>query len=546
MKFGSHIETETVQRLLDSSTGGHRPAEELLARGETFGRFRVEGVLGQGGMATVYRAWDPELEQIVALKVLSAARSRSPSQKRRFRREATLSARLRHPGVVRVLAYGEEAARPYLVLELLEGPTLSDRFLAGPTDPVDAALLIEELARVVDYLHAQGLMHRDLKPSNVIEEPGRGLCLLDLGLAQERGPSPASARLTVTGEVLGTPAFMAPEQARGDASRADHRADVHALGAMLFALTSGSLPYQGTTSELIQALISSAEPPRLRGVAPEAPLDLERVCSKAMAKDPRDRYSSAGELAADLGRYLAGQQVVAREPGWAGRLWRRARRRPRAALAGALALGLLPLLALGVDHLGHLRAIQQRGAQASALAEAAERAVARDAPGEADRLYLEALLVAKGAFLDRPGDAGLRATYLKIKRARARHAERRGQWALALELREHLLRLSGEPGDAQALEEARACAALAGALQPAEAHDLRAWEREDLQLRQPVQVLALEGGDELAIYRPAQSEHVVLHLRAPTRGSLAPRLRLTADALERLEREPLMSVRRGP
>ncbi len=295
------------------------------------GRYEIVGLLGKGGMGEVYEARDRRLGRSVALKLL---RSSTPAGAARLRQEARAQARVDHPNVCKVYEVGGDGDGAYIAMQLVRGERL-DLAAAGLTLPAKV-LIMREVAGAVHEAHRLGVVHRDLKPSNVLvgrDEGGRwSPIVMDFGLAYEvdRGHG-----LTETGALLGTPAYMAPEQARGELSAVDQRSDVYALGATLYCLLAGAPPFEGATRAATLHRALTEEPPPLRAGLPR---DLETIALKCLQKDPARRYPTARALAEDLGRFLDGEPIVGRRPGPLERLARAARRNP--ALAAALALAL--------------------------------------------------------------------------------------------------------------------------------------------------------------------------------------------------------------
>ena len=248
--------------------------------------------IGYGGMAVVYRARQETLDRIVAVKVLTENLATSEEFIERFRREARTAANMRHPNVVTVHDFGQdERGVPYLVLEFVEGATLADLMDAG-LDDARVPDLLDQIAAGLDYAHSRGVIHRDVKPGNVLlTEDGRAI-LTDFGLAWLL----EGTHLTMIGGVIGTPEYMSPEQASGDPI--DHRTDVYALGVVLFEMLSGERPF--TADQPLGVLLKhlQAPVPKLLGLRPDLPLAVEQVMQQALAKDPNDRFSSAGALAA--------------------------------------------------------------------------------------------------------------------------------------------------------------------------------------------------------------------------------------------------------
>lgn len=292
-----------------------RPAPPPGAMPSAIPGYEILGELGRGTMGVVYRARNIRLNRLVALKVvLDGAQSR-PEDLVRFLAEAEVLARCQHPHVVLIYDAGWYDGRPYLAMELVEGGTLSRKHTGGPQAPRRAAELAEMLARGVGHAHTRGIVHRDLKPSNVLLTPDGLPKLTDFGLAKRLDGDDG---LTQTGTLLGTPGYMAPEQAL--CREVGPSADVYALGAILYELLTGEPPFRAESLLQTLELVVSEPPRRPRLLRPQVPRDLEAVCLKCLQKEPRDRYASADEVAEDLRRFLAGRPVRARRP-WP---WRRA------------------------------------------------------------------------------------------------------------------------------------------------------------------------------------------------------------------------------
>jgi tetratricopeptide (TPR) repeat protein len=299
--------------------------------------YRVEGLLGRGGMGVVFRAWHHRLNRPVALKMMLAGPYAGPRERERFQREAEAAAGLRHPNVVQVHDVGEADGRPYFTMELVDGGSLAQT-LTGTPLPVDrAAELVGTLAAAVQVAHAAGVVHRDLKPANVLLTADGTPKVTDFGLARRLSDE---AGLTHTGVALGTPSYMAPEQAGGKPSAVGPAADVYSLGTILYELLTGRPPFRGeSAAETVQQLLTHDPVPPAR-LNPRVPRDLETVCLKCLQKAPGLRYAAAGELADDLGRFRRGEAITARPDGLVRRWARRVRRRPllAAAIAGVLVL----------------------------------------------------------------------------------------------------------------------------------------------------------------------------------------------------------------
>jgi WD40 repeat protein len=310
--------------------------------------YEVLGKLGQGGMGAVYKARQLRLSRVVALKVVGDAASARPADLVRFLQEAEMIARLAHPNIVQIYEVGEYPGGSYLALEYVDGAALDRQVNGTPQPPREAARLVEALARAVHYAHGQGIIHRDLKPANVLLTSAGAPKITDFGLARL---AELDSGLTTAGAIMGTPSYMAPEQADGRLEQIGPHTDTYALGAILYECLTGRPPFQGATvmDTLVQVRQKDPVPPhRLLGSSkPSCPADLETICLKCLEKEPRRRYTSAAGLADDLGRFLAGQPIAARPVGVMGRTRRWARRHPGWAAMLATVVGLLLVIAVG-------------------------------------------------------------------------------------------------------------------------------------------------------------------------------------------------------
>jgi serine/threonine-protein kinase len=304
--------------------------------------FEVLDVLGRGGVGVVYKARQVSLNRLVALKMILAGVHAGPDVLARFRTEAETVARLQHPNIVQVYEVGAYDNQPYMALEFIEGNVLKN--LAGSSlPPRQAAQWVETLARAVHHAHQRGIMHRDLKPANVLLNRDGVLKITDFGMAKMMaGPGPNQ---TMSGDILGTPSYMAPEQAGGKAGQIGPTADVYGLGAVLYELLTGRPPFRAeTTAETLeQVRFQDPKPPsRLR---PTVPRDLEIICLRCLQKEPAKRYATAEALADDVGAFLAGEPIWARPPSYRERLASWTRRRPaEAALLGAAGMVLIGVI----------------------------------------------------------------------------------------------------------------------------------------------------------------------------------------------------------
>jgi WD40 repeat protein len=378
--------------------------------GQSLGGYELLRELGQGGMGAVYEARQKGLGRLVALKVILAGAQAGAEQRARFRAEAEAVARLQHPNIVQVYEVGEEDGRPYFSMELVEGGAL-DRKIAGAPQPAGpTAELVEVLARAAHYAHTRGVVHRDLKPANVLLAgpignategvpysavgnalrgvPGADAVpkITDFGLAKRLDLGPGQTR---SGAVLGTPSYMAPEQAEGRPEAVGPLADVYALGAILYECLTGRPPFKGPSvmDTLLQVVADEPVPPaRLN---PKVPRDLETICLKCLEKQPNRRYASALDLAEDLRRFRSGEPIVARPVSLLGRGLKWARRRPAvAALAGLVVA--VTALGLGLVTWKWLEAVDERAQAVAARGEAQQKAADEErARGRAERASAE-------------------------------------------------------------------------------------------------------------------------------------------------------------
>lgn len=518
-------------------------------------RFETAMPVGRGGMGEVARAWDPVLGRAVALKFL---RVDNPELEERMLREARLQARVQHPNVCPIYEVGRDEGRIYIAMRFIDGTTL-DRAAVGLS--LDRRVeLVKTVAEAVHAAHQVGLIHRDLKPANIlVEDTDEGELkpwVVDFGVAREKEVPSA----TLTGQVVGTPGYISPEQAQGEVSSLDRRSDVFSLGVILYELVGGAKPFGGDSDleAMLQLLEGEAIPLRRR--APHVPRELETVIMKCLESERERRYPSARALAEDLGRFLAGEPVLARPTGLLGRLRGRARRHPRAAAllaAAALAVaGLAGALAASwVRYTVDLR--RERDAANAARAEAEARAreaaqvseflaglfaspnpqVARGKEFTARQLLDEGTARLEGELAGQPD------TLARLLLVSSSSYQGLGLWAEAAHLAERALALHRQTSGDRSLAAADAMSALAQALayqRPAEAEQL---------LREVVSIRRQQLGEEdpsvatartslawvlIRLERPEEAEQLIGEALAVLRARLGEDARETLIAKERM------------
>jgi tetratricopeptide (TPR) repeat protein/tRNA A-37 threonylcarbamoyl transferase component Bud32 len=326
-------------RTLDQPSSGHPSGCEWNPVNVVVPGYEILDELGHGGMGVVYKARHIKSNRLVALKMILSSLHASVHEKVRFQIEAESIASLHHPHIVQLYDIGENEGQPFFSLEFCDGGTLDKELHGTPIASRKAAELVETLARAVHYAHSRGVVHRDLKPANVLLADRGGtptLKITDFGLAKQLD---SASDLSHTGAIIGTPAYMAPEQALGKSSEVGPPADIYALGAILYECLTGRPPFKGASALEVLEMVRTREPAAVSRLASKTPRDLETICQKSLRKTPSNRYATAQDLADDLRRYLNHEPIQARPVGTAERVWRWCRRNPR--FAGLLGMFLL-------------------------------------------------------------------------------------------------------------------------------------------------------------------------------------------------------------
>lgn len=292
------------------------PAEAIKYFGQ-FGDYELLDVIARGGMGVVYKARQLSLNRIVAVKMILSGQLASVDEIQRFHTESKAAAALDHPNIVPVYAVGKQGNRHFFTMGYVEGESLAESVRDGPLAPTVAALIMKIVAEAIAYAHKKGVIHRDLKPSNILLAKDGQPRVTDFGLAKQVG---GNCDLTATGQVLGTPSYMPPEQAEGAVKRIGPHSDIYSLGAVLYELLTGRPPFQSATSVGVLMQVMNREPVAPRMLNPTIPRDLETICLKCMQKRPFSRFATADLLVAELERFLNNQPIHSEAMlSWSGR-----------------------------------------------------------------------------------------------------------------------------------------------------------------------------------------------------------------------------------
>ncbi len=335
----------------EPSSDPHEPTLTYQERGvpspknvlRYFGDYELVHEIARGGMGVVYKARQVTLNRIVAVKMILGGQIAGPEDVQRFHTEAEAAAQLDHPGIVPIYEVGEQDGQHYFSMGFVEGQSLAKLVAEGPLEPHAAAQMVKTVAEAVQYAHDKGVIHRDLKPGNILLDKDGNPRVTDFGLAKL---TESGSDLTGTGQILGTPSYMPPEQAAAQVSAVGRLSDVYSLGAILYCLLTGRPPFQAASPLETLLQVQKQEPVPPRQLNPNLPLDLDTIVLKCLDKSPSRRYASARALGEELNRYLEGRPILARRVSRAERFWRWCKREP---VVAGLSAAVLVASLIGVS-----------------------------------------------------------------------------------------------------------------------------------------------------------------------------------------------------
>jgi WD40 repeat protein/tRNA A-37 threonylcarbamoyl transferase component Bud32 len=326
--LASHERIERLTQPLRTLTSAAEPPAQAGVKVRYFGDYELLDQIAQGGMGVVYKARQISLNRVVAVKMIRSGLLATEADVKRFAAEAEAAANLRHPGIVAIYEVGVHDGQHYYSMEYVEGRDLSQIVRDNPLSHDKSAEYMRQMAEIVEYSHSQGVLHRDLKPANVLIDATDRVRITDFGLAKRLG---SDSDLTTSGQVIGTPRYMSPEQAAAQHALIGPASDVYALGSILYELLTGRAPFRSDSAVDILRQIQQEDPVRPKLLNSRLPKDLETICLRCLEKEPRRRYATAQDLADELGRLLRGEPIRARPIGRPARAWRWCKRKPIAA-----------------------------------------------------------------------------------------------------------------------------------------------------------------------------------------------------------------------